>query len=234
MPIKYTLKIILIKKITIRTIMVYNITFGQLNNRDDYMTELGKKIIELRTQNPKYSYDYISRLLNCSPSTVFYHLNDGRRTKMLLRAKIHDKKNGNQPHYILYRKLNHFRQNDRNISLTQFNYKKSLHYYIRTKLLQFTRRNKNMANDATLDAVKLKVGNNPICYLTGDPLDLTKPRSFSFDHIVPVSRGGDNSIDNLGICTRMANMSKTNMTVDEYLNLCKKILEHNGYKVEKI
>lgn len=54
-------------------------------------------------------------------------------------------------------------------------------------------------------------GTNVKCYLTGTPIDLTKD-DYCFDHIVPVSKGG---------------------TIEEYLSLCKQVLEHHGYTVSK-
>ena len=38
----------------------------------------------------------------------------------------------------------------------------------------------------------------------------------------------------MGLACKEANMAKSDMTVDEFFNLCKEVLEHNGYKVNKI
>lgn len=70
------------------------------------------------------------------------------------------------------------------------------------------------------------------CYLTGRNIDLTKD-DYQLDHKIPVSQGGSNSIDNLGIACPQANLSKSDMTVDEYLSLCKEVLENFGYTVTK-
>lgn len=91
-----------------------------------------------------------------------------------------------------------------------------------------------VARDFTTKEVLQKIGDNPVCYLTGLPIDLSKPRSYHFDHIIPTSRGGSNDIDNLGICSKEANLSKRDLTPDEFINLCKLVLEHNGYNVEKL
>lgn len=82
------------------------------------------------------------------------------------------------------------------------------------------------------DAIQ-KIGDQPKCYLTGLPIDLNQSNTYSLDHIIPSSRGGSVSLDNLGITTRQANMSKTDMTPEEYLSLCKLVLENNGYTVTK-
>jgi 5-methylcytosine-specific restriction endonuclease McrA len=75
-------------------------------------------------------------------------------------------------------------------------------------------------------------GYDTICYLSGEPINLLK-RNYNFDHKVPVSRGGDNSLDNLGITHEVVNRMKTDLTPEELMEWCKKILEFNGYKVMK-
>lgn len=70
------------------------------------------------------------------------------------------------------------------------------------------------------------------CYLTGDVIDLTKD-NFAFDHIIPLSKGGTSTLDNLGITTYEANAAKSDKTEEEFVELCKKVLIHHGYKVEK-
>ncbi len=57
--------------------------------------------------------------------------------------------------------------------------------------------------------------------------------SYDLDHIIPVSKGGTNELSNLGVAIPMANRSKSDLTVDEYLELCKKVLEYHGYTVIK-
>ena len=72
-----------------------------------------------------------------------------------------------------------------------------------------------------------------MCYLTGEKINIHDSTSFEFDHIIPASRGGDNSLENLGLTIKIANNIKNNLTVDELLYYCKKILEYNGYDVNK-
>jgi 5-methylcytosine-specific restriction endonuclease McrA len=69
------------------------------------------------------------------------------------------------------------------------------------------------------------------CYLTGDWIDLTQD-DYSFDHIVPLSRGGSCELNNLGIVTPIANMAKSSMLESEFVELCKKVLQYRGYKIE--
>ena len=88
--------------------------------------------------------------------------------------------------------------------------------------------------DITIQDLINKFGENPKCYLTGDDIDINDIKSYQFDHVIPKSRGGDNSLDNIQIATKTANLSKSDMTPDEFFFLCKKVLEHNGYTVYKV
>lgn len=75
-----------------------------------------------------------------------------------------------------------------------------------------------------------KITANPFCYLTGTKIDLTDSQSYEFDHIIPKSRGGKNDLNNLGLCTRTANRCKTNLTPEEFLELCKQVVRHHENK----
>lgn len=77
-----------------------------------------------------------------------------------------------------------------------------------------------------------KFGQNTNCYLTGDPIDLMI-NNYNFDHIIPCAMGGKGNLSNLGITTPEANFAKGSLSLEQFLNLCKKVLLHNGYKVEK-
>lgn len=77
-----------------------------------------------------------------------------------------------------------------------------------------------------------KFGKNTHCYLTGTPITLVQDLCH-FDHIIPVAKGGSNTLDNLGITIPNANKSKSDMTLDEYLELCEKVLVHHGYIINK-
>ena len=81
--------------------------------------------------------------------------------------------------------------------------------------------------------LKEKVEANPYCYLTGDKIDLMDSQAYSLDHIVAKSKGGDNSLENCGLTTKIANQMKSYQTVEELIENCKKILEVRGYKVYK-
>ena len=71
------------------------------------------------------------------------------------------------------------------------------------------------------------------CYLSGREVNLDSASSFHFDHIVPKSKGGTNELDNLGVCTPEVNAAKGDLSVEEFIELCKDVLNHNGYTVKK-
>jgi len=79
----------------------------------------------------------------------------------------------------------------------------------------------------------LKIGDKPTCYLSGELIDLRETNSYSIDHIVPASKGGENTLENAGLISSSINKMKSDITVEEFLKKCVQILEHNGYNVSK-
>ena len=78
-----------------------------------------------------------------------------------------------------------------------------------------------------------KIGDDPICYLSGRKIDLMDGKSYHLDHIIPKNRGGQNTLDNCNIACREANQAKGNLLYEELIVLCREILElHN--KKEKV
>jgi 5-methylcytosine-specific restriction endonuclease McrA len=196
---------------------------GELMNKN-----LKESILKLRQEGK--TYNEIVKLLGCSKSSVCYHCGEGQKIKhdnrqRVLRAKKHP----------FIRKLENFlsvpKQRVLNISHWSTNKQK-----ISSKIAKFTSKTCNgdrMKQNFNVEDIINKFGENTNCYLTGEPIEISQPSTYQFDHIIPVSRGGDNSLDNLGICTKQANQSKYDMTPDEFINLCKRVLEYNGYTVKK-
>jgi DNA-binding CsgD family transcriptional regulator len=177
------------------------------------------EILRLRAEGK--NYNQISNILGCSKSTVCFHCGEGQKEKSKIRSKkIHPfiKKR--------HRFLEITNQSNNKINPKLLNNKQILY----RKIYTFTR-NKNFM--FTIEELMNKYEKNTICYLTGKQIDVNKPRTYEFDHIIPRSRGGNNSLDNLGLISKEANRAKSNMTPDEFLNLCKQVLEHNGYNVNK-
>jgi 5-methylcytosine-specific restriction endonuclease McrA len=61
------------------------------------------------------------------------------------------------------------------------------------------------------------------CALSGVPLD---PDNAELDHIVPVSDGGDHSIDNLQVLHKVVNRMKGAMSNEEFVKWCGLIGHH--------
>lgn len=76
-----------------------------------------------------------------------------------------------------------------------------------------------------------KFGSRPRCYLTGKVLKLEEENSYELDHIIPVSKGGNGGLENLAICTREANQAKRDLLLEEFLILCKNVLENHNFVV---
>lgn len=66
---------------------------------------------------------------------------------------------------------------------------------------------------------------DPLCHLCGcetvigDGHDPTDARYANADHLIPISRGGRHSVENIRIACRKCNLAKSNMTRDEFLSL---------------
>ena len=92
--------------------------------------------------------------------------------------------------------------------------------------------NKEINMTFTWKDVLEKYTENTICYLSGEKINLYE-NNYNLDHIIPYSRGGKNTLDNLGITHRIVNTMKSDLTPDELLKWCKRILEYNGFSVIK-
>lgn len=168
------------------------------------MTILQQEILRLRGEGKTYTE--IQKIMNCSKGTISYNCSQEGKKKTKKRCERYRSEKG-----ALYKKLQGF----------CYNYGKR----------RRTRKNYPLLN---LDEVKKKLGDNPICYLTGEPIDLSDMKKYSLDHIVPISKGGKSTLDNLGLATKETNQAKSDLTKEEFLALCVKVLQHNSYRVEKI
>lgn len=188
--------------------------------------ELKEQIILLKSKGK--SHKEISKILNCSVSTVSYWCNDMYRKNHLTKT------NNNRKTWIgkLQREVGHFKR-IRNLCPKRAISTKDWRKRFALKIHEFKRRMKN--NKGFTASTLLNSINDPThikCYLTGRNIDLTKD-DYHLDHIIPVSKGGSCTLDNLGFTCPEANQSKFNLMLDEYLSLCKEVLENFGYTVIK-
>jgi len=189
------------------------------------MKEQKEQILELRAQGK--TYREIEQLLGCSRSNISYHCGKGQKEKYLKRQQILRREN------TLLQKVDTFTRpscDKRKRRKLDEEITSSFNQQVRDKVRDFGK--KKPAFFTYKDVVE-KFGEKPNCYLSGRTLDLSSPRTYNFDHIIPASKGGTSLIGNLGLTTREANMAKGDMSVQELLELCVDILCYNGYKVEK-
>lgn len=176
------------------------------------------KILKLREEGK--SYRAICQELNCSKATVNYYCSLTGKNKVLERTR---KLRIDNP---LIEKVSVFK-NRLKVKSEEFQHRHN-NAEISSTLLPY---NSELMNFTWQDIVRL-IEETPFCYLTGDKLDLNNLGGISLDHKIPVSRGGDNSIKNLGLCSVLTNRSKTDMTHDEYIQHCLKVVKHHGYIVQ--
>lgn len=194
------------------------------------MLTLGQKIKILRDYD--LSYNKIVALLGCTKSIVSYHIGVGQKEKNYIRAK---KSKSNEHPYV--NKRNHFLEDKPHkgkYTYPDFTTNEKNRLYSKCQMFCSNGKKGDYKLMFTIEDVINKLGDKPSCYLTGDPIDISKTRSYHFDHIVPRAKGGTNTIDNLGVCTKEANLAKNELTEDQLVELCKKILIHHGFEVNRL
>lgn len=172
-----------------------------------------EQILELRQAGK--SYNEICQILGCAKSTVAYHCGNGQKDKVRARQKTRRKD------LVILSKVENFQSS---VTLKSNNFQ-------RERIRKRGAKRKLIRSFNWKDVIE-KFGWETTCYLTGRRIDLKDPRTYHFDHINSIAKGGTSVISNLGICCREANQAKHDMSVKELLALCKEILEHNGYKVQ--
>jgi len=175
-----------------------------------------EEILKLRSEGK--TFNEIKEILKCSKSTISYHCSDEQKEKSKLRRQKRRKNIliGKTERFI-YRKSKNINESIRKFQKRD----NSIKGYV----------NPNIEVTFTWKDVLEKFGENTYCYLSGEKINLNED-NYSLDHILPASRGGDNSLSNLGITHKVVNTIKSDLTPDELIEWCKKILEFNNYKIE--
>ena len=175
------------------------------------------KILKLRSKGK--SYREIEKILGCNRGLISYHCGKGRKEKVRDNTKKLRKNN------LLIKKVDNFKlKNNRKLSHAVRDFQRRKF----GKLL-----NKSDKYSFNCNDVLKKFGINAKCYLTGEEFNLMTDNGYGLDHIVPPKKGGENTLENMGILNGVVNKMKGDMLMEELLIRCKKILEYNGYKVIK-
>lgn len=179
------------------------------------------KIVELRAKG--YSYNEISEKLNCSKSTISYYCGKDQKSKKNNRQRkrrscsvIRNKIEG-----FCYRSSSLQALYDENRPLEKI-------LNIKIRFFSMNRKTKKTKQLFNVKDLLKKIGDNPTCYLTGRKINLDDGRSYHLDHIIPISKGGDNSLNNCGIACKEANQAKHNLSMIEFIQLCEEVV--NNFK----
>lgn len=187
---------------------------------------LGPKIIELRKLG--YSYNKIQFELKCSKGAIAYYINPNEKNNCKKRTIK------NRATILLSKKVFDFTNKTLKEQKILIKKERTLNQRLSIKIMKFNcinHKGAKMKSKFTVEELKERIKNVKCCELSGRPLDITNTTSWHLDHKIPVSRGGDNSLDNVAILAKEVNFAKHNMTNDELIQLCKDILIFNGYKI---
>lgn len=186
----------------------------------DSMAKHKENILRLRAEGK--SYRQIEKELGCAKSTVAYHCSENEKDNARKRkARI--------PDIPLRKKIDTWRQSGKFEVKERQKTQKTNKWRVQTKVRMFQRKDRGDTApklDWTYDDVREKIKDFTSCYLTGRPIDVSDPDTFQFDHMEPRSRGGDNSLDNLGVATPDANYAKGSLPLEDFLALCLDVVVH--------
>ena len=190
-----------------------------------------EQILKLKSEGK--SYKEIQELLGCSKGTISYHCGIGQKEKTKNRR---DKRREN----IIKAKTDTFKYTKKQNNVTpkketriSKDVVESVRKFNKRDTLKKGGVDKELKPTFTWEDVVEKFGEKTICYLSGVEIDLFV-NNYNFDHIIPSSKGGLNTLENLGIAHEIVNYMKGDLTPDELISWCIKILKHNNYEVTKI
>ena len=184
------------------------------NPKEKKYGNLKKRIKELYAAG--YSSKQMMEELGCVKSTISYSLNERNETKKVC---------------TLIRKIHTFKKREKETSeLEKFKHDEDLRIFV-CKIATFKRSaimvEPGQGTKPTKKNVLEKFSGKSFCSLCGTACDFKNSKSYSFDHYIPRSRGGDNSLENMQLLCMECNMMKHAMLQEEFLEKCKMIVEYN-------
>lgn len=72
---------------------------------------------------------------------------------------------------------------------------------------------------------------NGCCAICGKPV---KFKELTVDHILPLSRGGTNNMDNLQLACKECNLTKNRLTMEQFFNKIWELFMYNKKEIIKI
>lgn len=195
---------------------------------DGINTDLHEKIINLRKSG--LSYSKIANKLHCNKSTVSYHCNQKTKDNVSIRT-LRRKQEDLWKHKLIHA-LDDFKR--RSAGNGKHSTNKDWNKKLRTSVSHFRLRsgNRPIKNYTYKDVIDYFNGPIVTCALTGRKIDILKD-DYHLDHIIPVSKGGSNELDNMEFVIPEANNAKSDLTLEEFVCLCKEVCENFGYEVSK-
>jgi 5-methylcytosine-specific restriction endonuclease McrA len=187
---------------------------------------LKEKILKLKKEG--LSQSEIALQLGCAKSTVCWHFNPEKQLK-----KSQQRKKKIAPHMVKWqRNISRFSTaktkieqkteiKDLTFSEARAKFRNRLKDYAK-KHKSDTERTKMVNIKKVIDKYNITEENTKIvCRYTGDILDWKRPEECQVDHIIPRSRGGENTLENLQIISKKANQAKGDMTHEEFIEFIK-------------
>ena len=182
------------------------------------MKSLKEQILNLRSEG--LSYNDIVEKLGCAKSTVAYYCNSTTKDKQQQVTKKLRKENP------IKAKINRFVSNQTSNPL-----------YVKIGSFSVDYRKEEGNKTAKLESrlfspedLLEKCGET--CYLTGDKIDFSDSSSYNLDHRVPRSKGGESTLENCELATKAANYAKGNLSLEEFFDLCVKVVKHNKLSLD--
>lgn len=189
-----------------------------------------EKILKLRSEG--LSYDQIKERLGCSKGTISFHCAEGQKEKAKQRKLKSRTKD--EFKFLLCRKISAFNLTCKKISIIKdIKIKNSHDKNLYNKYYKFVNRHRNINMAVSVEEILSKIKETTKCALTGRELNIKDTSSWHLDHIIPSARGGDNSLENCQIVCKEVNLAKRDLMDEEFIQLCKDVLIHQGYKIIK-
>jgi excisionase family DNA binding protein len=108
--------------------------------------------------------------------------------------------------------------------------KSAPYYHLVEKTKRFQSRSQVKTPYTHLDVIE-KFGKNPVCYLSGLPINYDDSTTYQLDHFIPVSNGGSSDLENMRLSNPMANQMKRDYDLIGFIKMCALIAERNEHLI---